>query len=185
MNPDRAFPGRHPGDPGDQPTPRPAAAEGPGWRPGVIAVEHCVGHRAASVAATDCRLAAEGAPVSLWRDAWRQLRKAPPSSSQRAHRPGDRGGPLSAAVLDRALRGLSPLPAENSNGEPPRGTPCITTQAATCTRVIAGSRASLMVGLFTTVVVVVGGIIGALAGYFGGWLDAILARLGGILLRPA
>ena len=48
-------------------------------------------------------------------------------------------------------------------------------------RVIAGTRASLMVGLFTTIgVVIIGGIIGALAGYFGGWLDAILARLGDI-----
>ena len=48
-------------------------------------------------------------------------------------------------------------------------------------RVIAGTRASLMVGLFTTIgVVIIGGIIGALAGYFGGWIDGVLARLGDI-----
>ena len=48
-------------------------------------------------------------------------------------------------------------------------------------RVIYGTRASLMVGIFTTLgVLVIGGIMGALAGYYGGWLDAILARLGDI-----
>ena len=39
----------------------------------------------------------------------------------------------------------------------------------------------MTVGLFTTIfVVLIGGTIGALAGYYGGWLDAILARIGDI-----
>jgi oligopeptide transport system permease protein len=46
------------------------------------------------------------------------------------------------------------------------------------TRVIYGTRASLLVGIFTTILVVIlGGIIGALAGFFGGWLDALLSRI--------
>ena len=45
-------------------------------------------------------------------------------------------------------------------------------------RVIYGARASVTVGLVTTLaVVLLGGIIGALAGFYGGWLDSLLARL--------
>ncbi|MFD0705088.1 ABC transporter permease [Alloscardovia venturai] len=45
-------------------------------------------------------------------------------------------------------------------------------------RVIYGTRTSLTVGIATTlIVVVVGGIIGALAGFFGGWVDSLLSRI--------
>lgn len=45
-------------------------------------------------------------------------------------------------------------------------------------RVIYGARASVAVGLLTTIfVVILGGIIGTLAGYFGGWWDTINSRL--------
>ena len=42
---------------------------------------------------------------------------------------------------------------------------------------IYGARASVSVGVLTTIgVVILGGIIGAISGYFGGWFDAILSR---------
>jgi oligopeptide transport system permease protein len=45
-------------------------------------------------------------------------------------------------------------------------------------RVIHGARASVSVGVLTTsITVLLGGVVGALAGYYGGWLDAVLARL--------
>lgn len=45
-------------------------------------------------------------------------------------------------------------------------------------RVIHGARASISVGVLTTAgVVLLGGTIGALAGYFGGWVDAVLSRI--------
>ena len=45
-------------------------------------------------------------------------------------------------------------------------------------RVLHGARASVTVGVTTTILfVVIGGIIGALAGFYGGWLDAILSRI--------
>jgi oligopeptide transport system permease protein len=48
-------------------------------------------------------------------------------------------------------------------------------------RVVYGARASVTVGLLATVmVVVVGGVFGALAGFFGGWLDAVLSRVADI-----
>ncbi|AGH40954.1 ABC transporter permease [Bifidobacterium thermophilum] len=51
------------------------------------------------------------------------------------------------------------------------------------TRTIYGTRTSLSVGLLSTILVVVlGAFIGALAGFFGGWVDAVLSRLTDIFL---
>ena len=45
-------------------------------------------------------------------------------------------------------------------------------------RTIYGARASIMVGVGTTfAVVLVGAAVGALAGFYGGWLDAIVSRI--------
>ncbi|WP_374929641.1 ABC transporter permease [Kytococcus sedentarius] len=45
-------------------------------------------------------------------------------------------------------------------------------------RVVHGARASIAVGVLTTIgVVLLGGAIGAVAGYFGGWIDAVLSRI--------
>ncbi|MEW1694562.1 ABC transporter permease [Streptomyces sp. NPDC093249] len=45
-------------------------------------------------------------------------------------------------------------------------------------RLIYGTRASIIVGVcVTAIVTVLGGIMGMLAGYFGGWIDAVLSRL--------
>jgi ABC-type dipeptide/oligopeptide/nickel transport system permease subunit len=45
-------------------------------------------------------------------------------------------------------------------------------------RAIYGTRASLLVGAGTALVVTVfGGLVGMIAGYFGGWLDAVLSRV--------
>lgn len=48
-------------------------------------------------------------------------------------------------------------------------------------RCIYGARASILVGLFTTLgTVIVGGTIGVLSGYLGGWTDTILSRIGDV-----
>ncbi|MEE1807208.1 ABC transporter permease [Streptomyces sp. BE133] len=45
-------------------------------------------------------------------------------------------------------------------------------------RVIYGTRASILVGVGVTVAItVIGGLLGLLSGYFGGWLDAIISRV--------
>ena len=50
-------------------------------------------------------------------------------------------------------------------------------------RVVYGTRTSLSVGVFATLLVVlVGTLIGAVAGFFGGWVDAVLSRLTDIFL---
>ncbi|MDT0265430.1 ABC transporter permease [Streptomyces sp. DSM 44915] len=46
------------------------------------------------------------------------------------------------------------------------------------TRMIYGTRASIIIGIsVTALVLLLGGLIGMLAGYFGGWLDAALSRV--------
>ncbi|WP_299441043.1 ABC transporter permease [uncultured Phycicoccus sp.] len=48
-------------------------------------------------------------------------------------------------------------------------------------RCIYGARASILVGLFTTTgTVLVGGTIGIIAGYMGGWVDSLLSRIGDV-----
>ena len=43
---------------------------------------------------------------------------------------------------------------------------------------IYGARASVAVGVLTTILVVVlGSLIGAIAGFFGGWIDSVLSRI--------
>ena len=45
-------------------------------------------------------------------------------------------------------------------------------------RTVYGARASVTVGVLTTLLVLVlGVVVGALAGFFGGWADALLARI--------
>ena len=45
-------------------------------------------------------------------------------------------------------------------------------------RTIYGARASILVGVFTTVAtVIIGGALGMLSGFYGGWLDAVVSRI--------
>lgn len=148
-----------------------------------LAVEHYIADiDETPVAATDSTVTDE-APLSLWRDAWRQLRTKPTFIIS-----------VLLIVLAVAIAFFpqlfwseDPSSAEcllqNSNGKASSGHIMgFTAQGCDVfSRVIAGTRASLTVGLFATLgVVVIGGIIGAIAGYFGGWVDAVLARLGDI-----
>jgi oligopeptide transport system permease protein len=50
-------------------------------------------------------------------------------------------------------------------------------------RTIYGARASILVGVLTTAATLVfGSFVGIIAGYYGGWLDAVLQRFGEIFL---
>lgn len=50
-------------------------------------------------------------------------------------------------------------------------------------RTIYGARASILVGLFATVfTMLLGSVTGIIAGYRGGWVDAVISRLGEIFL---
>ena len=122
------------------------------------------------------------APLSMWGEAWRNLRRRPLF--------------IISALLILLIVAVAAfpqlfthLPADgacylaDSNAGPAPGHPLgFTLQGCDVyTRLIYGTRASLLVGVITTASVVLrGGSLGALAGYYGGWLDAVIARLGDI-----
>ncbi len=122
------------------------------------------------------------APLSLWADAWRKLRRRPLF--------------IISALLILALIVIALFPGlftstppnegcelGNSEGGPTAGHPFgFTFQGCDVySRVIHGTQASLSVGLLSVLcVLVIGVTIGAIAGYYGGWIDAVLARLGDI-----
>ncbi|WP_309073127.1 ABC transporter permease [Paenarthrobacter sp.] len=122
------------------------------------------------------------APVSLWADAWRKLRRRPMF--------------IVSAFLILLLTTIALFPGlftsvapnndcqlANSEGAPTAGHPLgFTLQGCDVySRVIHGTQASLSVGVLSVIcVVIIGVTFGALAGYYGGWLDAVLARVGDI-----
>ncbi|MGD7001673.1 ABC transporter permease [Corynebacterium halotolerans] len=123
-------------------------------------------------------VADESAPTSQWGQAWRSLRRRPLFW-------------VSAALILTAVA-LALIPGlftstdprlcvlANSLGAPEPGHPFgFDRQGCDIfARTIYGARASVAVGILTTaLVVLIGTTIGALAGYFGGFLDAVLSRL--------
>ncbi|WP_077489977.1 ABC transporter permease [Sinomonas mesophila] len=131
--------------------------------------------------ATDT-LRVEEAPLSLWADAWRKLRRRPLF--------------IVSSIMILALIFIALFPGvftqvppnnecllANSEAGPREGHPFgFTFQGCDLfSRVIHGTQASLSVGILAVLcVLVIGVTFGALAGYYGGWLDAVLARLGDI-----
>lgn len=119
----------------------------------------------------------ESAPASsLWADAWRTLRKNPMF--------------IISAVLIVFIIFVALFPGvmtkqnpnyctlENSLEPASKGHPFgFDLQGCDVySRVVHGTRTSLSVGVFATVLVVLlGTLIGALSGFFGGWVDTILS----------
>ena len=119
-----------------------------------------------------------GKPRSLWSDAWHDLRRNPTFI-------------VSAllilflivvAVVPSLFTGTDPkfCDLSHSNETSAPGHPFgFTRQGCDIyARVIYGARASVMVGvLVTSGIVLIGGVIGALAAFYGGALDAVLSRI--------
>ncbi|AZI57452.1 ABC transporter permease [Nakamurella antarctica] len=118
------------------------------------------------------------APASLWMEAWKNLRKNPIF--------------IVAAVLILFILFVVAFPSvftkedprlgilSRSLGNPEPGHPFGFTKQGydVFARTIYGARASVAVGALTTVlVVIVGGILGAIAGFFGGIVDTLISRL--------
>jgi oligopeptide transport system permease protein len=131
--------------------------------------------------ATDA-LKTDQAPLSLWADAWRKLRRRPLFIISTLL--------ILALVVIALFPGLlSTVPPDadcqlaNSEGGPSAGHPFgFTFQGCDIySRVVHGTQASLSVGVLSVLcVLIIGVTLGAAAGYYGGWVDAVLARLGDI-----
>jgi oligopeptide transport system permease protein len=131
--------------------------------------------------ATDA-LKVDQAPLSLWADAWRKLRRRPLFIISAIM--------ITVIVIVAVFPGLFTQLAPNDNcqlansdGGPAAGHPLgFTFQGCDVySRIIHGTQASLMVGVFSVIfVLIIGVTMGALAGFYGGWVDAVIARLGDI-----
>lgn len=131
--------------------------------------------------ATDA-LRVEDASLSLWADAWRKLRRRPLFIISSIMILGLIVIALFPGVFTQVPPNENCL-LENSEAGPRDGHPLgFTFQGCDIfSRVVHGTQASLTVGILAVLcVLIVGVTFGALAGYYGGWLDAVLARLGDI-----
>lgn len=118
-------------------------------------------------------------PSNLWRDAWSSLRRNPIfiiSALLMLF-------VLFVAAFPTVFTSASPdsqCTLSNANGAPTAGHPLgFTNQGCDIlARVVHGASASLLVGFGATLgVLLVGILLGGLAGYFGGWVDAIVSRI--------
>src|SRR5208283_2105976 len=119
-----------------------------------------------------------GARSGFWRDTWRKLRRRPKF--------------VVAAVLILFILVVAAFPAlftgsDSTYADP--GQSLLGPSAAhwfgtdlqghdIYARTVYGARASVTVGLGATLLVfVVGGALGALAGFYGGWIDGVVSRI--------
>jgi oligopeptide transport system permease protein len=118
------------------------------------------------------------AGTGFWGEAWRGLRRRPKF--------------IVAAVLIAFVIVVAAFPGLFTGADPAYADPnqsLLTPSAAhwfgtdlqghdIYARTVYGARASITVGLGATLVVfVVGGALGALAGFYGGWIDALVSRI--------
>ena len=125
----------------------------------------------------------DAVPESQWKEAWKRLRTAPLFWASAAI--------IVFLALVIAFPGLftdvDPNYKQLSESfNPPReGHPFGFTQQGgdVWARTLYGARASVAVGVLTTLLVAVVGIVtGAIAGFYGGWLDSVISRLSDIFL---
>jgi oligopeptide transport system permease protein len=115
---------------------------------------------------------------SMWGDAWRELRRRPifwVSAFLIL-------GAIVLAAFPGMFTSLDPRFCELSNSmAPPSSGHWFGYDRQGCdifARTMYGAKASVMVGVGTTIMVVVLGVaIGSAAGFFGGWIDSLLSRI--------
>jgi ABC-type dipeptide/oligopeptide/nickel transport system permease subunit len=116
--------------------------------------------------------------ASLWADAWRDLRRRPVA--------------INSAIVVLIVSSMAAVPTLWTRTSPrdcdirlskakPSAAHIFGTNELGCdyySMTIHGARASIIVALFATAfVVLLGGLIGMTAGFYGGWVDSVLSRL--------
>ncbi|OMC45932.1 ABC transporter permease [Mycobacterium sp. IS-1264] len=126
---------------------------------------------------------AEHIPIhhGFWRDTWRTLRRRPKFVVAAALIVVI----VVVAIFPEWFTGIDPTYADPSQSLlPPSGAHWFGTDLQghdIYARTVYGARASVMVGLGATMLVfLVGGALGALAGFYGGWIDAVVSRISDI-----
>src|SRR6202167_4547300 len=107
------------------------------------------------------------ASAGFWGETWRELRRRPKF--------------VIAAALIAFIIVVAVFPALFTGADPGYADPdqsLLTPSAAHWFGTDYGARASITVGLGATLLVfLVGGALGALAGFYGGWIDAVVSRI--------
>ncbi len=134
--------------------------------------------------------AADDAGVSLLMSAWRRLRVSPlfwvgaiiiavfvliafTATWIAPHDPGDQ------LLIDQVIRARAQIPPPQPGY--PLGGDMLGRDLLS--RLIVGSRQTLMVGVFATLIGLAGGLtLGILAGAFGGWVDTVVMRIVDVML---
>jgi oligopeptide transport system permease protein len=119
---------------------------------------------------------------STWADAWESMRRRPMFWVSSALILVIAVVALFPTLFTQVSPSLNCLLA-NSNGGPEAGHPFGFTRQGcdVFARTVHGTQASVTVGLLATALVtLIGVVVGSLAGYYGGWLDAIVSRIGDI-----
>src|SRR6516165_7485562 len=114
----------------------------------------------------------------FWRDTWRKLRRRPKFVVAVALILFI----LVVAMFPGLFTGIDPTYADPAQSLlPPSGAHWFGTDLQghdIYARTVYGARASVTVGLGATLLVfIVGGALGALAGFYGGWIDAAISRV--------
>jgi peptide/nickel transport system permease protein len=140
-----------------------------------------------SVAEIEAREVQLEAPSGLWSEAWRRLRRNPAAIV---------GFVLVAIFLFVAIFAPLIAPEDPRSGDLSRlgGTCCPGPSADylfgldqqgrdVFSRIVYGARYSLLIGIVSVAVgLSVGLFFGAIAGYFGGWVDSVIMRMTDIML---
>jgi oligopeptide transport system permease protein len=125
-------------------------------------------------------------PRGLWGDAWRDLRRRPVfwvSASYIAAILVIAAFPGLFSSVDPTIAGSSDLHRSLERPSADAWFGYDLQGADIYARTIYGAQASIIVGIASvTLSTLLGGIIGIFAGYYGGWFDSLLSRVGDIFL---
>jgi oligopeptide transport system permease protein len=139
------------------------------------------GAGAAELSRVDDSAAGPHKPRSLWSDAWRQLRRKPAFVASAVIIALIVLIAIAPGLFSSRDAGFSDLAHANEGPSADAWFGYDNQGYDVYARTIYGARASLLVGVFSTLLtVLIGSVVGILAGYYGRIVDSVLSRFGDI-----